>query len=209
MKAGSPGGRKLVAGKDDVVAAFLVVPPVDQIKEKPCVFLVELAMAHFIDDQAGVAYQSVDDGGFLAGPSGRCELITQLGHLDEVCFESVLAALIAESLCQMRFPCAGRADKRDVPVSVYRTQRGKRHDLLHFLSLKDRKVEVSESLLILGRKTAHLEHRLDGLNVKQFFYTVGMMAKSSYRAQAFFLCGIRGLSALYNGTGHRICGLRS
>ena len=50
VKGGVPLGRVPVAGEDDVVAARLVVSPVDHIEEQPGVLLVELTVAHLINN---------------------------------------------------------------------------------------------------------------------------------------------------------------
>ena len=49
----SPAARALVAGKDNVVIALLVVPSVNKIEEEPGVLLVELAMANLVNNEAG------------------------------------------------------------------------------------------------------------------------------------------------------------
>ena len=50
----SPQGRTSVAGEDDIICPFLVVPPVDEVKEQPCVLLVELAVPNLVNNETGV-----------------------------------------------------------------------------------------------------------------------------------------------------------
>ena len=51
----APESRVLVAGEDHIEMTFLVVTPVNQIKEQLRIFLVEFAMANLINNQAGRA----------------------------------------------------------------------------------------------------------------------------------------------------------
>ena len=77
VEVAAPLGGVLVAGKHDVEVAFLVVSPVNQIKEQPCILLVELTVAYLINNQAGRAYHSVEDRSLLADASGSSELVPQ------------------------------------------------------------------------------------------------------------------------------------
>lgn len=70
IKVLSPHGGHLVAGKDDVVSAFLVVPAVNQIKEQPGVLLVKLTVSNFINNQAGLPDKVRNQRIFLSGASG-------------------------------------------------------------------------------------------------------------------------------------------
>ena len=108
----------LVAGEDDVEVAFLVVPPVDQVKEQQGILFVELAVAHLINNQAGWTHQAVDNGCFLASPSGGSKFVPQLRHLNEIGFNSSLTALVAECLGQMGLAGSGRVNECQVPVGV-------------------------------------------------------------------------------------------
>ena len=54
-----PQRRVLVACEYDVVAALSVVTPVDHVKEKPRVFLVEFTMAYLVYDQTRRSYQTI------------------------------------------------------------------------------------------------------------------------------------------------------
>ena len=64
----------LVAGEHDVEVAFLVVSPVNQIKEQPGILLVELTVAHLINNRAGRPHQAIENGCFLSGSPGGGEL---------------------------------------------------------------------------------------------------------------------------------------
>ena len=50
IEVGSPVGRMLVTGKYNVEVTFLVVSPVNQIKEQTGILLVELTVTHFINN---------------------------------------------------------------------------------------------------------------------------------------------------------------
>ena len=58
----SPQGRTSVAGEDDIICPFLVVPPVDEVEEQPSVLLVELTVPDLVNidtvlsNQLGRAY---------------------------------------------------------------------------------------------------------------------------------------------------------
>lgn len=56
IEISSPQRWILVAGKDNVKVAFLVVAAVNQIKEQPGVLLVEFTVAYLINNQAGGSY---------------------------------------------------------------------------------------------------------------------------------------------------------
>ena len=45
--------RMLVAGEYDIEVAFLIVSPVNQVKEQPGILLVELTVTHLMNNQAG------------------------------------------------------------------------------------------------------------------------------------------------------------
>lgn len=49
----SPQGRASVAGEDDIISSLLVVPPVDEIEEQPCILLVELTVSDLINNETG------------------------------------------------------------------------------------------------------------------------------------------------------------
>ena len=87
-------GWVLVAGEYNIEVTFLVVPSVNEVKEQPGILLVELAAAHFVNNEAGRPHQTIEDGCFLAGPSGSGKLVAQLRHLNETGFHAPLAALI-------------------------------------------------------------------------------------------------------------------
>ena len=59
VEVATPLRRALVAGEYNVEVAFLVVSPVNQVKEQPCILLVKLTVAHFVYNQAGGAHQTV------------------------------------------------------------------------------------------------------------------------------------------------------
>ena len=66
VEVASPMRWMLVAGKDNVEVAFLVVPSVNEVKEQPGILLVELTVTNLINNQTGRPHQSIEYGGFLA-----------------------------------------------------------------------------------------------------------------------------------------------
>lgn len=118
IEIAAPVGRVLVAGEHNIEVAFLVVSPVNQIKEQPGVLFVELTVAHLVNNQAGRTHQAVENRCFLAGPSGGGKLVPQFRHLNEIGLYSTLAAFIAKSLRQMGLAGSGRANECQIPVSV-------------------------------------------------------------------------------------------
>ena len=85
----------LVAFEDNIEVTLLVVPPINEIEEQPGILLIELTVAHFINNQAERPYQAVENGGFLASSPGCGKLVPQLRHLNEVGFNAPLTALVA------------------------------------------------------------------------------------------------------------------
>ena len=73
-----PQGRIPVAGEDDVVSPFLVVAPVNQVKEEPGVLLVELTVANLINDETGGPHETGEHGGRFLCPAGCGELVPEL-----------------------------------------------------------------------------------------------------------------------------------
>ena len=88
----------LVAGEDDVAAALLVASPVDQVEIQPGVLLVELAVAHLVNDQTGGPHETIQDRRLFTGLASGGELIPQLGHLNEAGLDTPLAAFVSKSL---------------------------------------------------------------------------------------------------------------
>lgn len=106
----------LVAGEHDVEVAFLVVSPVNQIKEQPGILLVELTVAHLINNRAGRPHQAIENGCFLSGSPGGGEFVPQLGHLNEIGLNPPLTAFIPKGLGQMGL--AGSCWTNECQVSV-------------------------------------------------------------------------------------------
>ena len=70
VKILTPERRIFVAGEDHVEIAFLVVAPVNQIKERPCIFLVKRTATNLVNNQTGWPYKSAEAGVRLSGASG-------------------------------------------------------------------------------------------------------------------------------------------
>ena len=141
-----PQGRVAVAGEDDVVSPFLVVAPVNQVEEQPGILLIELTVPNFVNNQAGRAYQTIENGCFLACPSSGGELISQLGHLNKIGFNAPLTALIAKSLSQMRLAGSGRANECQVPVGIDGRQGWQRFELGCVPALNNGEIKVFKGL---------------------------------------------------------------
>ena len=118
MEILSPERRLSVAREDDVVCAFLVVPPVDQVEEEPRVLLVELAVPHLIYDETGGPDEAREHRRRFSRPPRSVEFIPELRRLNEVSLQAVFAALIAEGLRQMRLSRSGRTDERKIAVCI-------------------------------------------------------------------------------------------
>lgn len=87
-----PKRRTLVARKGPI----LVVAAVHHVEERARALLVELAMPGLADDQAGRANEGCQCACLLAQPSCVYEFVPKFGHLDEICLQAVLAALVSE-----------------------------------------------------------------------------------------------------------------
>ena len=162
VEVGFPLGRVLVAGEDDVAAALLVVPPVDQIEEQPCVLLVELAVAYLINNETGGPHKAVQDRCLFTGPAGGGELVPQLGHLNEIGLDAPLTAFIPEGLSQMGLAGSGRANEGQIPAGIDGRQRRQTLQSLHIPSLYHGEVKVCKGFGVFQRQAAHLQQGLDG-----------------------------------------------
>ena len=166
----SPQGRTPVAGEDDIICPFLVVPPVDEVKEEPCVLLVELAVSDLVDNETGRADKAGQHGRRLLRSPSCGELVPELRGLNEIGLQPVLAAFITESLSKMRLPGPGRADKSEIPVGIDRSQGA---DILQLFQVyvpfppEDAEVEILKGLGGLLRESAHTKDRLD-LRMRRF-----------------------------------------
>ena len=79
-----PRGWLFVAGENHIVASFLVVTSVYEVKEKLCIFLIKLAMSYLINNKAGWSYQiSQEVTGCILGTSAE-KFISEFTHLDEI-----------------------------------------------------------------------------------------------------------------------------
>ena len=92
---------------------------VDHVKEKSCILFVEFAVPYFIDDQTGRPHKAIQAGRFFAIPSGIGKPVTKLRHLDKVCFQSVLAALIPVCLGKMSLSGPWRTYESQILVGMY------------------------------------------------------------------------------------------
>ena len=145
MEVLPPEGRIPVAGEDDVIGTFFVVAPVNQVKEQAGVLLVELTVSNLINNKARGPHEAGEHRSSLLRPAGGCELVPELRCLNEVGFQSMLAALIAECLCQMGLACSGRVDEGQVPVGIHRSQSTNALQLLQInqsLAAQQAKVKV-------------------------------------------------------------------
>ena len=113
-----PLGRILVAGKDRIVAAFLVVAAVHHVKEQAGVLLVKLAVAHLVNNKAGRADERREERSFPPGAASLGHPILQLGYLNEVHLQTVLAALVAKGLSQMGLAGSRLANEGEVLVGI-------------------------------------------------------------------------------------------
>ena len=71
VKILSPKRGILVARKYHVEVAFLVVSPVNQIKEQTCILPVKGTVTYFVHDQTTGTYQSAETGISLSGAPCR------------------------------------------------------------------------------------------------------------------------------------------
>ena len=111
LKILAPESRVLVAGEDHIETAFFVVAPVNQVKEQSGILLVKGTVANLVNNQARGAHKAVEAGIGLSRTSGCRESVPEFGCLNEIGFQPMLAAGVSESLSQMRFACACRANK--------------------------------------------------------------------------------------------------
>ena len=88
VEISAPVHRVFVAGKDDIVVSFFVVPPVNQIKEQPCVLFVEFTVANLINYQTGWPHQAVENRGFLSGSPG-CYTASVYRHYQQGNYQGV------------------------------------------------------------------------------------------------------------------------
>src|SRR5699024_4604050 len=136
LKILAPESRVLVAGEDHIETAFFVVSPVNQVKEQPGILFVKGTVANLVNNQARGAHKTVEAGIGLSGTSGCCESVPELRCLNEIGLQSVLAASVAESLCQMCFTCTCRTNKGQVSVRVDGIQGRQNLQTLHIFPLE-------------------------------------------------------------------------
>ena len=99
---------------------------------------------------------------FLSGASGSCELVPEFGHLNEVCFNSLSAALVAKRLRQMGLPSPSRANESQISVSI---DCGEGRQILQPLNIppsNHREVKILKGLRILTGQMAQPQKGLDG-----------------------------------------------
>lgn len=77
--------------------------------------------------------------------------------VNEIGFQPVLAAGVSESLSQMRFACACRANKGQVAVRVDGVQGGQNLQAFHIFPLEQREVKILKGLGCFCGKTTHLQ----------------------------------------------------
>ena len=75
-------------------------------------------MSKLVNNQAGRADEGSQRAGLLAEPPGVGKLVAQLGRLNEVGFQPVLEAFVAESHSEMGFARACRTDEGKILVAV-------------------------------------------------------------------------------------------
>ena len=85
--------------------------PVNQVKEQSGILLVKGTVANLVNNQARGAHKAIETGIGLSRTSGCRESVPEFRCLNEIGFQPMLAAGVAESLSQMRFACACRANK--------------------------------------------------------------------------------------------------
>ena len=132
----APEGRVLVAGEDHIETTFFVVAPVNQVKEQPRILLVEGTVANLVNNQTRGAHKAVETGIGFSRTSGCRESVPELRCLNKVGFQAMLAAGVSESLSQMRFACACRANKGQVAVRVDGVQGGQNLQAFHIFSFE-------------------------------------------------------------------------
>lgn len=82
-------------------------------------------MSHFVNNQTGWVYQTIEHRGLFPSPSGGSELVPQLRHLNEIGLNSSLAAFITKSLGRMYATCAPSNIRYPQDVSLLNEAREK------------------------------------------------------------------------------------
>lgn len=111
-------------------------------------------MPHFINNQAGRPNESCEERTFTASTSGIRHSVTQLGHLNEVCFHAVLATGAAKSLRQMSFSGSRFPNEGEVFVGVEGGQRREVTQLVNVLPSDAAEIEVVKGFRNLQRQSA-------------------------------------------------------
>ena len=120
-------------------------------------------MPDLVNDEAGRTDEAGEHGSRLLRPPGSGELVAELRRLDEIGFQTVLAAFVAESLSQVRFARSSWANEGQVPVGVDESEGPDALELLQVgeaLAPEHTEVEVLKGLGDLLREPAHAQ---DGL----------------------------------------------
>ena len=94
-------------------------------------------MSHFVDDEARGTDEACQRRRFFSGPTCERKFVPQLRGLDEVRLQSLLTALEAKRLRQMRFSCSGGTNEGNVPMRVDRSQRSEVSQVFQIFALQN------------------------------------------------------------------------